>query len=152
MILLINFFFFFNKSWRIVTLLKLFTFLLNFFKGKPLWLNLLYLWDSYTLERRKMEILFTYWFDFINSKAVTDWLIVALGRNLSVLLRILYLWWKFWLILSSYFLEIIINFAFRSLPPHPLCIISFCIELLRFLNWRDNNLRATFLFGWILDQ
>jgi hypothetical protein len=149
---MINILIFLNKCRRVVTIFQLFNFLLNFFKGKPLWLDLLNLWDSYFLKRRKIEILFFNWLYLINRKTVANLLIIALWRNLVVLLNFLSFYRKLILFLSRNFLEKAINISFCSFPTHPLCLIRFVVNLFRFLYWRDSNLRRIHFFRGILNK
>ena len=153
MILMINFLIFLNKSWRIMILFRLLTFLLNLFKRKPLWLYLLNFWNSYyLLQERKINILLAHWLNFICSKTIANWFIIGLWRKLSVMLSILYFYRKFGLLLGSNLLEIVIYFTLCSLPTWPLCIISLCIKLFWLFNLRNYHFRNTHLLWWILNK
>ncbi len=153
MILMINFLIFLNKSWRVMILFRLLTFLLNLFKRKPLWLYLLNFWNSYyLLQERKINILLANWLNFIYSKTIANRFISGLWRKLFVLLSILYFYRKSRLLLGSNLLEIVIYFTLCSLPTRPLCIISLYINLFRLFNVRSYHLRSTDLLWWILNK
>lgn len=149
--MIINSFIFLHKSWRIVTIFQLLTSLLYLLKRMSLRLDLLDFWNSYyILQGRKIDILSTHWLNFIDSKTISNWLMIHLWRNLFVLLSILYFHRNLWLFLSSNLLEIVIDFTFCSLPTWPLRIIGLYIKLLWLLHLRNHNFRNSDFFLRIL--
>lgn len=153
LILMINFLIFLNKSWRIMILFRLLTFLLNLFKRKPLWLYLLNFWNSYyLLQVRKINILFAYRLNLIYSKTIANRFIIDFWRKLFVLLSVLYFYRKFGLLLGSNLLEIVIYFTLCSLPTCPLCIISLYIKFFWLFNLRNYHFRNTEFLWWILNK
>lgn len=149
--MIINFFIFLHKSWRIVTIFQLLTSLLYLLKRKSLRLDLLDFWNSYYfLQGRKIDILSTHWLNFIYSKTISNWLMIHLWRSLFVLLSILYFHRNLWLFLSSNLLEIVIDFTFCSLPTWPLRIIGLYIKFFWLLHLRNHNFRNSDFFLRIL--